>query len=284
MPIARPPDVVCDKWEPTTLGSKACRYYLRPNTHYPDVDLEKSGPVPSGLCRLPSEMLCVEWVRRNGTPEQQSALRVPPLAVKLAPPPAPKRALLRTPFGGVDVALPEGFKPAKGIDPQGIEALERSGVEVELSAPYLGEKRRLAIVPSRTGRGDRDEITFREAATLRLIVDAFPGAHVVGYTAAAAAATAANASQNGPGLDPPLDLLGRPAARRVGGGWIDEAGVFLPEKPLLEYPLTGTRCSICGEPQHMTPGGESCIHGHGGAAPVDDIQDKPAPPAEDPLS
>ena len=31
------------------------------------------------------------------------------------------------------------------------------------------------------------------------------------------------------------------------------------------YPLTGTVCSVCGEPQRQTPGGASCPNGHGGA-------------------
>jgi hypothetical protein len=39
------------------------------------------------------------------------------------------------------------------------------------------------------------------------------------------------------------------------------------ELPFEEYPLTGTHCSACGEPQRMTDGGFSCKNGHGGAPP-----------------
>lgn len=33
--------------------------------------------------------------------------------------------------------------------------------------------------------------------------------------------------------------------------------------------LTGDDCSICGEPQFMTPSGVTCGNGHGGAEPID---------------
>jgi hypothetical protein len=191
----RPLDVLCPKWEAASPGSKACRYYLKPETvHGPlsgsdsDLPLEKEGPSPSGLCALPTEMLCVEWVRRKGTHAQQKAIGLP--AIVVAPPPtvaaqvesqaAPERRIVRTPFGEVTVQMPPAFVPAKGIDPKGLEALEQAGVEVELSAPYLADGF-LAIVAARTGRTDRPEITFREAATLRLIVDAFPGSYVTSY-------------------------------------------------------------------------------------------------------
>lgn len=207
MAITKPLDVICDKWEPVSAGSKACRYYLKPGTPHDEMVLEKQGPSPSGLCSLPSEMLCVEWVRRNGTAAQQQALGVPALVKPIPPPPKPKIHSLATPFGQLDVRLPDGFKPAKEIDPLGLEALERAGVEVELSAPYLGDGGFLAIVHTRTGRTDRDEITFREAAVLRLIVDAFPGAHVVGYKSAhGVPSTAKNVASGLPrGVDGNID-------------------------------------------------------------------------------
>lgn len=31
---------------------------------------------------------------------------------------------------------------------------------------------------------------------------------------------------------------------------------------------TGTKCSLCGEPQFASPGGATCANGHGGAAPL----------------
>jgi len=37
-----------------------------------------------------------------------------------------------------------------------------------------------------------------------------------------------------------------------------------------DFPPTGTRCSICGEAQHDTPGGPCCVNGHGGAEACDE--------------
>jgi hypothetical protein len=40
------------------------------------------------------------------------------------------------------------------------------------------------------------------------------------------------------------------------------------EGPFDSYPLTGTSCSVCGEPQRQTFGGASCANGHGGAPAI----------------
>lgn len=258
--MTRPLDVLCPKWEPASPGSKACRYYLKPEMAHgsaPGADytlpLEKEGPSPAGLCALPSEMLCVEWVRRNGTYAQQQTISLPAINVARAPDPLSRgeTRIVSTPFGQTTVRMPEVFKPAKGIDSMGLEALEQAGVEVELSAPYL-DGGRLALVSERTGRLDRAEITFREAATVRLIVDAFPGAHVVGYKSA-------------PRTDVPHTngVSARDRAERAS---------------FTDYPLTGAQCSVCKEPQRMTPGGISCPNGHGGAPSLDDVS------GQDPLS
>ena len=237
MTVVRPASILCPKWEPTAPGSKRCRYYIDPGTIQDE-----------GMCKLPDEFLCVEWVRRNGTDEQRLILvptpptspvgvRPPPdpdapaplvLAAQDSPPPRPP-ARLRTTNGEVQMAPPRPFEPAKEIDPSSLEALERVGVEVELSAPHLDGG--ITLVPKRTGRTDRSEITFREAATIRMIVDCFPGAHVTAYRS------------NGRVFTESLD------------------------RPFEEYPLSGTQCSVCGELQRSTVGGLSCVHGHGGAEP-----------------
>lgn len=47
-------------------------------------------------------------------------------------------------------------------------------------------------------------------------------------------------------------------------------GPTTEQTPITSYPLTGTKCSVCGEPQHDTPGGPCCASGeHGGADPLD---------------
>jgi len=187
MAIIRPANILCEKWEQISQGSKVCRYYIEPS--------ELSS---EGMCKLPSEFLCVEWVRRHGTEEQKRALTPPPLPgpgglkqppdpdapspIVLAPTvPKPSRApaVIRTQQGEIAMAPPKPFEPAKEIDSSSLEALERAGVEVELSAPHLDGG--VTLVPARTGRTDRSEITFREAALIRLLVDAFPGCHVTAY-------------------------------------------------------------------------------------------------------
>ena len=203
MATTRPNDVQCTKWEPASLGAKACTHYLRPEVE--DVNSsslapEKRSPRSAGMCALADEFLCVEWVRRHGSEEQKSVLAgrrfaqttptrpqgpdpdaPPPLVLAPSVPKAPARlqALLYTPQGALQMAPPRPFEPAKAIATESLEALERAGVEIVLEAPYLDGA--ITLVPARTGRTDRSELTFREAATLRLIVDAFPGAHVTAY-------------------------------------------------------------------------------------------------------
>ncbi len=184
MAIIRPASVLCEKWEPVSQGSKACRYYIDPGQLGQE-----------GMCKLPSEFLCVEWVRRYGSEEQKIALRAPtnskpggspdpdapPPLVLMPTVPRPVRApaVVRTPQGEIAMAPPRPFEPAKEVDQESLEALERAGVEVELSAPHLDGG--ITLVSARTGRTDRSEMTFREAALIRLIVDAFPGSFVTAY-------------------------------------------------------------------------------------------------------
>lgn len=40
------------------------------------------------------------------------------------------------------------------------------------------------------------------------------------------------------------------------------------ELPVEKCPTNGLSCDECGAPQHTTPGGPSCVNGHGGAAGV----------------
>ncbi len=251
MTIHLPSGIECTKWEPASPGAKLCRYYIPPG------ELEAEG-----LCKLPSEMLCVEWVRRNGSEAQKDQLldvrRKPklsppipdedtpaPLVLSAQDPPPPRPpAKLQTTNGMVAMALPRPFEPAKEIDSSSLEALEQAGVEVELSAPHLDGG--ITLVPARTGRTDRSELTFRECATIRMIVDAFPGAHVTAYRHGVV------------GVIPESSLV-----RRNGRALVDSL-----DRPFDDCPLTGTRCSDCGSPQRMTPSGTSCIHGHGGAEPM----------------
>jgi hypothetical protein len=263
MPIARPAGVECPKWEPAVLGGKRCRYYIDPRP------AESGG---QGLCQLPDEFVCVEWSRRFGSEEQRAALALrpypagsrpvapadpdapAPLALAVQDRPPPRLTLVRSPGppmprGEPLVARGESFTPAKEVDPRGLEALEQAGAEVDLLAPHL--ERTVTLVPSRTGRTDRYELTFREAAVLRMVVDCFPGAHVVGYRRFT-----------------PAEEAGISEAQ-----YVAETAVGLP-KEAYEYPPgtpLGTVCSVCREPQTASRGGATCPNGHGGAPSLEGV-------------
>jgi hypothetical protein len=72
-----------------------------------------------------------------------------------------------------DAAPP--FAAAKEIDPLRIAELEALTPEIHLVSPDLGDIYLVKVHSSAT----RTELTFREAATLRQLVDQFPGARVV---------------------------------------------------------------------------------------------------------
>jgi hypothetical protein len=60
--------------------------------------------------------------------------------------------------------------------PEQIESLRDFGVEVELQAGAS----RAYLVPEYSGQAERLELTYEHAATLRLLLDAFPGARLTG--------------------------------------------------------------------------------------------------------
>jgi hypothetical protein len=216
-----------------------------------------------GLCQLPDEFVCVEWARRFGTDEQRAALKLrtypagnpakrpladpdapPPLALAVQDPPPRRLTLVRPPAPpmprGEPLVAPGRvfeFQPAPEVDPAGLEALERSGAEVDLASSSMGIA--ITLVPARTGRTDRNELTYREGAVIRMIVDCFPGSCLVGY---------------------------RPAPQP------EDAGV--PSGTPWGTPL-GTACSVCMEPQFASPGGETCKNGHGGAPPAPEPAEDP---------
>jgi hypothetical protein len=96
----------------------------------------------------------------------------PPPKAKPAPEPAPPPAPADPP-PALDSAA--AFRAAKEVDPLQIGRLEALCQEVHLVAPEIGD---LFLVPEHTGQA-RLELTFREAAALRQMVDQFPGARVV---------------------------------------------------------------------------------------------------------
>lgn len=260
LPVIRPPGITCPDWTAYEAGKKRCARYQPP-----------AEGQTGGTCVLPAYFLCVEWAIANreslppGTtdkllelarargpasdgdharrtpspsgdpPPQAQAPNAPdaprdlfgnpvePSPAKAEPAPArPARSLPRpqTPYA-----------PAKEIPQAEVLALNALGLELELSAEGLPEH--VWLVPSRTTE-PRTELTFREAATLRLLVDAFPGARIVGLSPAKPRAVDAK-------LEPILEV---------------------------DLKLDGSACPACGGIQSRTRSGFVCEKGHGFGEPT----------------
>lgn len=169
----------CPKYRPLP-GSKRCQHYL-----------------DGGACGLPDEFMCVEWLKANGhkvAPPAPRADASPPMdpPPPAARPAAPARDLFGTPVSppaskepakkkqepatSVPPELPEG-PPLARISDEDIASFKALGVEVCIESEGIGQ---VWLVPEYTGQ-DRKEISVEHAATLRLVVDAFPGAKVTAF-------------------------------------------------------------------------------------------------------
>lgn len=136
---------------------------------------EAAGPIV-GYLVVPSQV-----VASPDRPGASFALANPvPVAPKASKARDAAVAAFKTALGSTDVTVaePSPFSPAKEIDPESIKALEIACDEIVLESSSFGT---IHLVAKATGL-DRHELTFREAATLRLLVDAFPGAQVVRFT------------------------------------------------------------------------------------------------------
>ena len=132
--------ITCPKYEPAA-GTKRCQHYWS-----------------NGSCALPTEFMCIEYLKRNG---HQTALRAHQEAVP------PARALFAQPHASVP---PErsGARSKPTAKPVAVElALELGGTQLHLVSGYTP--------------APRMELSWEHAATLRRILDAFPGARLVGF-------------------------------------------------------------------------------------------------------
>lgn len=114
---------------------------------------------------------------------------VPFAVAKPAKPQTPKAARAAARAAAAWTALTAGDHPAafeggepyvpalSALDPREIERLEAMADEVHLHSETLGD---IVLVKEHRGTNPgKVEMTFREAAFLRLVIDAFPGARVV---------------------------------------------------------------------------------------------------------
>jgi hypothetical protein len=175
----RKPNIDCPKYLPLP-DSKRCRHYL-----------------DGGACALASEFMCVEWLKRNRRAVLQDhpghgATPTPPALLSGLAPPAPP---LPTPPATVR-ATPEPESSAASVpavpqaEPLPVPAYARAPIsEAELASFKaigvelcldLDEAGPLWLVPRYTGQA-RKEITPEHAATLRLLLDAFPGARIAAF-------------------------------------------------------------------------------------------------------
>jgi hypothetical protein len=141
------PDIGCPRYQPRA-SSKRCEHYL-----------------DGGACALASEFMCVEWLKANRhlVPQDHpshGAIPAPPVLLSGVASPAPEPAHARAPITHEEIA---SFKAL--------------GVELCLD---LGEAGPVWLVPRYTGQA-RKEITPEHAATLRLLLDAFPGARLAAF-------------------------------------------------------------------------------------------------------
>jgi hypothetical protein len=117
---------------------------------------------------LPGELMCSEWMRANGyapehlpPPRQAFQLEVQPPSVESKP-----AAPVTVDVHDARVALP-------AIPADDIAAFKAAGVEVQLA---IGEGT-IYLIPEYTPQ-NRIELSIEHAATLRRLLDAFPGARI----------------------------------------------------------------------------------------------------------
>jgi hypothetical protein len=143
--------IECPKYQPRA-GSKHCQHYL-----------------DNGACTLSTELMCVEWLKcnRHFVPQDHAHARTaqPALLPGLAPP------------------APEPAHPRAPIAPEELDSFKSLGVELRLDLDEVGP---VWLVPRYTGQA-RKEITPEHAATLRLLLEAFPGSRIAAFEKAAPA-------------------------------------------------------------------------------------------------
>jgi hypothetical protein len=141
------PGVDCPKYQPRA-GSKRCDYYL-----------------DGGACALATEFMCVEWLKANRRAVPQDHPSQGATAAQLALLP------------GLAAPAPEPAHPRAPIAPEELASFKALGVELRLDLDEAGP---VWLVPRYTGQA-RKEITPEHAATLRLLLDAFPGARIAAF-------------------------------------------------------------------------------------------------------
>lgn len=167
----RPAGITCENY--SKGDGKRCAHY-----------------VAGGACALPTEFMCVEWLKHNGpapapNPTEPPKVVLQPLGRDLFGNPVPvvvepPRAKPEAP---APLPRPTPTEPVvdvdqlRGFTSDDIESFKALGVEVKLESEAYGE---IWLVPAYTG-ADRREITPEHVATLARVISVFPGARVVAF-------------------------------------------------------------------------------------------------------
>jgi len=159
----KPAGITCEQY--VHGESKRCRHYL-----------------PNGACSLPGELMCSEWLKKNGN-------RPPPPAKDLFGKPLPdqpskKQAKPQFPTADKPAVVVEqptiteqASPPRRGLTTEDVESFKALGVEVCIHSDGYGD---LWLVPAYTGQ-PRKEITLEHLATIARVLDVFPGSRVVAF-------------------------------------------------------------------------------------------------------
>jgi len=177
-PDAAAASFTCAHYDPQP-GSKRCRHY-----------------VERGACALPTEFMCVEWMRANNQGPAQKPQAPAPQAPERPRPSEAQRDLFGRPTPPAPAAAPAKPKPVeprrpaapepgpepaiepdplRGLTTEDLDSFKALGVEVCFRSEALGE---VWLVPAPTGQ-PRRELTPEHAATIVRVLSAFPGSHVV---------------------------------------------------------------------------------------------------------
>lgn len=164
----------CPRYEPAA-GSKRCLQYR-----------------DGGACALAPGARCVEWLKANeqpvpaGHPAFAEAQGQRDLFGNPVSSPAPETDTSTAVLESESPPPPAPAGPREPITQEEIDSFKALGVEVCLRSEDFGE---VWLVPRYTGQ-DRKEISPEHAATLRLLLDAFPGARITAFEKPAQARTA----------------------------------------------------------------------------------------------
>ncbi len=151
--------ISCSKYEQKSDTDKRCAHYGK-----------------GGTCKLPDELMCVEWMKLNGNKNKAESEKIE-LEI---PSDQQVESNLKQDRPRVVIARGKGQKYTEPyvMTEEEISNLKLKGMEIRLSAQEFDED--LYIVPQATDQKDiRLELTYEETATLCTMMSIFPDSKIV---------------------------------------------------------------------------------------------------------